>query len=89
MKITDNRVNRDVRSCDIPTGTFFSGEVSCNGKSIAGGIFFRTYNQIVLMDDPSKTWSDARFGDARFGDCPCHTIVSNYHPLNVELVITD
>lgn len=76
MKIIDQRkskMSNSIESSDIPVGTCFSGQI-CDTIS---GIFLKTYNQIVLMDDPRKTWTDSSM------------IIYNYCPLNVHLVILD
>lgn len=37
----------------IPTGTVFTALVS----SIHRGTFLRTFNGIVMLDDPARTWT--------------------------------
>jgi hypothetical protein len=60
MKITvyhKNPINTSsYRLSDIPEGTYFYGSVAANEK-YANKLFLKTYNEVVLVEEPQKTWS--------------------------------
>lgn len=71
-----HKVGVDTYIRDIPIGTVFIGNMVATGP--AGGIFLRDYIGVVDLEDPIHTWKIEAYS----------TLVRNYQPIDVELIIT-
>lgn len=65
-----------IKMKEIPIGTFFFGYVE-NNEEYKGCLLFCTYDKIVMINNPRKTWC----AENNFA-------IIDYQPVEVELTIT-